>query len=68
MICDTPHFTGGCGSNKYALEAYLSQKDCMEKGIEMRNPSGFECGYGCKKSDGGALQICDLICNEKGSN
>ena len=68
MICETPHFSGGCAENRYILEGYKSQTDCMEKGISLRNQAGFECGYGCHLSDGGGLQVCDKVCNENGCN
>jgi len=66
MVCDTKHFSGGCGDTKYVLKGYKTQRECMEKGIEMKNPEGFECGSACRLSDGGLLQVCDEVCNETG--
>ena len=68
MICESPHSTGGCGDLKYTLKGYKTQRECMEKGIEMKNPEGFECGYSCEKWGETDLQVCDEICNEKGCN
>lgn len=66
MICEWPHDSGGCGDIKYTLRGYESQKECMEKGIEIKNPQGFECGSDCKLSADSSLQVCEEICNEKG--
>lgn len=65
MICESSHITGGCAEDKYILTGYRSQRECMEKGILMKNTSGFECGLNCKDSSYGG-RICDEICNEKG--
>jgi hypothetical protein len=65
MICKTKHYSGGCGDMEYELKGYKTQRECMEKGIAMKNPEGFECGYSCKDSDYGG-KICNEICNETG--
>jgi len=65
MVCETPHYSGGCDDNKYELKGYKSQRECMEKGIQLNNEAGFECGLNCKETDYG-LSVCDEICNEKG--
>lgn len=65
MICETSHYSGGCDDNKYVIDGYKSKKECMEKGISINNPQGFECGSSCKESDYG-LQVCNEVCNETG--
>jgi len=64
FICKTPHPTGGCMDNKYVLEGYKSQRECMEKGITLQNEAGFECGGSCKKDEYFGY-VCNPICNEK---
>jgi hypothetical protein len=64
FICETSHHTGGCMDNKYVLEGYKSQRECMEKGITLQNEAGFECGGSCKIQGYGGY-VCNPICNEK---
>lgn len=68
MVCSSPHATGGCSDTSYIIKGYKTQKDCMEKGVELKNYSGFECGLSCRDWEDTSLQICDEICNEKGCN
>lgn len=37
----------------------------MEKGIELNNPAGFECGSNCEDK-GHNWEVCDVVCNENG--
>lgn len=64
MICKTKHFSGGCDDISYLLNGYKTQRECMEKGLALKNPEGFECGVNCKPW--GSLQSCSEICNETG--
>ena len=65
MICENVHSPGECGDIQYVLNGYQTQKDCMEKGIELNNEAGFECGLNCESGEF-ATQVCDEVCNRNG--
>lgn len=65
MVCDGQLDNGRCSEDKYVLTGYKSKNDCMEKGISLKNASGFTCGRGCKESDYG-YRVCKEICTAGG--
>ena len=68
MICEEMLDASQCYSNKYILEDYGSQAECMQKGIELTNKAeapGFECGRDCYSDDTFGL-VCEVICNRSG--
>lgn len=54
----------GCFENKYELEGYENQNECMEKGIVLSKGNAFECGYDCRVEYG--TNVCKRVCGKNG--
>jgi len=45
----------------YILKGYSSQRECMEKGIELGKNTGFNCGKDCKYNN--SVMVCKIVCS-----
>jgi len=65
FVCESLMADGvQCYSNAYVLEGYKSKLECMEKGLELSDDKGFECGINCINEGHGT--VCEEICNRSG--
>lgn len=64
FLCESEMSDGGCFENKYELEGYKSQNECMEKGIQLSKGMAFECGYDCRVEY--SVNVCDKVCGKNG--
>lgn len=67
MICKELNSDGiQCETNEYILKGYKDQRSCMEKGIELADSKGFECGKNCRNDSSLVGIVCETICNRGG--
>ncbi len=66
IICKTKLDDAQCLDTGLTIPGYKNSKECLERGYELANKQGFECGKNCESSEVGQIQICESICNKHG--